>query len=41
LPTPFMQTRKAPDVGVAYNGRSQQPDQLWAARAGQASKIER
>ena len=29
-----LQTRKARDVGVAYNGRSQRPGQLWAAGAG-------
>jgi len=38
LPTPFMQTRKARDVGVAYNVRTQRAGQL---RAGLAGKIER
>ena len=33
-----LQTRKARDVGVAYNGQSQRPGQLWAARAGLAGE---
>ena len=39
--TILTQIRKARDVGVAYNGRSQRPGQLWAARAGQGREKER
>jgi len=34
-------TRKAREVGVAYNGRANWPGQLWAARAGRGREKER
>ena len=36
-----LQKRKAREVGVAYNGRTQWPGQLWAARAGPGREKER